>query len=190
MAKAPIRLDLPRHTPDTAPEEVRETLRARERELGMLPNIYGYFANAPGLLNAYLAADEEFRKNTALSPVEQEVVMLTISRENGCTYCVSVHSWLADNFAKVPTEITDAIRERREIPDSRLEALSRFTQHMLESRGLPSAGAVEAFRAAGFEDRHVLDVVHGLGLKTLSNYANHLMHTELDGAFEDRAWSE
>lgn len=141
MAKAPIRLDLPRHTPDTAPEEVRETLRARERELGMLPNIYGYFANAPGLLNAYLAADEEFRKNTALSPVEQEVVMLTISRENGCTYCVSVHSWLADNFAKVPTEITDAIRERREIPDSRLEALSRFTQHMLESRGLPSAGA-------------------------------------------------
>lgn len=189
MSQSQVRLDVPKHTVESAPESIQETLRVREKQLGLLPNLYGYFANAPGLLNAYLAADEAFRNESTFSPTEQEVVLLTISRANGCTYCVSVHSWLADNLSKVPTEITDAIREWRPIPDEKLEALSRFTEHMWETRGLPDPARMEAFRQAGYQDRQVLDIIHAIGLKTLSNYTNHLTHTEVDAAFGDRAWS-
>jgi AhpD family alkylhydroperoxidase len=39
--------------------------------------------------------------------VEQEVVFLTISRENECLYCMPAHSFVADKLPNVPTEVTD-----------------------------------------------------------------------------------
>ena len=46
---------------------------------------------------------------------------------------------------------------------------------------------VGAFLAAGHTRRNVLDVVLGVGMKTLSNYTNHLAHTPLDPAWEARS---
>jgi hypothetical protein len=34
----------------------------------------------------------------------------------------------------------------------------------------------------------VLEVVLGIGLKTLSNYTNHIVDTEVDDAFAANAW--
>ena len=47
---------------------------------------------------------------------------------------------------------------------------------------------VEAFHAAGYGRAQVLEVILGVGLKTLSNYTNHLVDTPLDAAFEKNAW--
>ncbi|MGH3432460.1 MAG: hypothetical protein ACRDQB_06455 [Thermocrispum sp.] len=41
----------------------------------------------------------------------------------------------------------------------------------------------------GFTRRQVLDVLAGVAMKTLSNYANHLAHTPLDDAFAAQAWT-
>lgn len=116
-------------------------------------------------------------------------MLLTISRINGCTYCVAAHSGLAD-MADVPTEVTDALRAGRPVPDPRLDALARFTTTMVQTRGLPSRADVEAFLAAGFDERDVLQVVLAIGIKTLSNYTNHLFHTPVDAVFAHRAWED
>lgn len=57
-------------------------------------------------------------------------------------------------------------------------------------RGRPSEDQTKAFLAAGYEKRQVLEVVLGVGLKTLSNYTNHIAGTALDAAFAKAAWSK
>ena len=43
--------------------------------------------------------------------------------------------------------------------------------------------------AAGYTQRHVLDVLTIVALKNLSNYVNHIARTPLDPQFASHAWS-
>jgi AhpD family alkylhydroperoxidase len=147
-------------------------------------------ANSPGLLETYLDGYHRFRTDSGFTPAEQEVVFLTISRSNACEYCVAAHSLIADQISKVPPPVTEALRDARSIPDSKLAALSTFTHTLLVTHGLPSKADVHAFLAAGFEERQVLEIILAIAVKTLSNYANHLFHTPLDDMFARREWKK
>jgi uncharacterized peroxidase-related enzyme len=177
----------PYHDRESAPEAAVPALTQSEQRFGMLPNLMRKMATAPSLLQGYLALGDLFEQ-TSLSPAEQQVVLLAVSRENCCEYCVGAHSVLAD-MAKVPTEVTDALREGRPLPDARLEALRRFTAAVVEARGWVGEADVDAFQAAGYGPQQVLEVVLGIGMKTLSNYTNHIAGTELDAPFGHRAWN-
>ncbi len=187
---AEYQLTLPLRSPDDADPRGREVLEKGRAQAGFIPNMYRAMANSPGLLETYLDGYRRFREESGFSPVEQEVIFLTISRGNGCSYCVAAHSAIADRKSGVPSEVTEAIRQGRPIPDPRLAALSSFTETMRATRGLPRKEEVEAFLAAGYEERHILEIILALGVKTLSNYANHLFHTPLDEMFAERAWKE
>lgn len=128
-------------------------------------------ANSPGLLDTYVHGYERFRALSGFTPAEQEVVLLAVSRENGCTYCVAAHSFIADRMSGVPAAVTDAILDGRPIPDARLAALHDFTRTMVAKRGLPDKADVSAFLAAGYSERQTLEVVLAIAVKTLSNYA-------------------
>lgn len=167
----------------------RATLETAQQRLGMIPRMYAYMANAPGLLETYRLGYELFRQGSGFTPVEQEVVFLSISYENACEYCMAAHSFLADAQSKVPVEVTEALREGRDIPDARLHALSRFTRALVQKRGRPRQTDLNPFRAAGYTDGQVLQIILAIGVKTLSNYANHVCGTEIDGAFAKRSWS-
>jgi alkylhydroperoxidase family enzyme len=60
---------------------------------------------------------------------------------------------------------------------------------MVQGRGRVAEQEVDAFLAAGFSRAQVLEVVLGVGLKTLSNYTNHLAQTPVDAAFQKHAAS-
>lgn len=186
---AEYRLTLEPQSMDKAGSEARKVLEKAKQQVGFIPNMYAYMANQPALLDTYLHGYKLFREQSGFTPAEQEVVFLTISRVNGCHYCVAAHSMLADTKSGLPAEVTDAIRAGGQVPDPKLAALRRFAQVMVESRGRPARTDVEAFLAAGYSERHVLDVILAIAVKTLSNYANHLFHTPLDAMFESRAWA-
>jgi uncharacterized peroxidase-related enzyme len=152
----------------------------------MLPNLYRKMAESPALANGYWELGNIFA-SSSLSAVEQQVVLLATSTLNGCTYCVGAHSAIAD-MMKIPTEITDALRDGEPVPDANLEALRKFTQQVVSQRGWVSEADTQDFIDAGFTRAQILDVVLGVGLKTLSNYANHIMQTGLDEAFASRTW--
>jgi alkylhydroperoxidase family enzyme len=59
---------------------------------------------------------------------------------------------------------------------------------VVEARGWVGEAEMAAFVEAGYGPRQVLEVVLGVGMKTLSNYTNHIAGTELDGLFQHRAW--
>lgn len=187
--QAEQKLNLPPRTIDDSEPLAAECLAGAQKKLGFVPNMYTMMANSPGLLATYLQGYEHFRAYAGFSPVEQEVVLLTISRENGCTYCVAAHSFVADKMSGVPTAITDAIRDNTPLPDAKLAALHTFTRVMTISRGLPGAADVGAFIAAGYSERQILEIVLAIAVKTLSNYSNHLFHTPVDAVFAERVWA-
>jgi AhpD family alkylhydroperoxidase len=151
--------------------------------------MYTRMANSAGAFETYLYGYERFRKDSGFSPAEQEVVLLSISAENGCEYCVAAHSTLADGPSKVPREVTDAIRSGSPVPDVKLRALSELTRAIVATRGRPLEKDVRTFLAAGYAERHILELVLAVAVKTISNYVNHLFETPVDDAFKARAWS-
>lgn len=178
-------LDL--HSADARGQAVLEKAKA---QVGFIPNMYARMVNSPALLETYLDGYAAFRNESGFTPAEQELVFLVISRENGCEYCVSAHSMLADVKSGLAPQATDAIRDATPIEDAKLAALAEFTRTLFHTRGLPSLAAVEAFLAAGYGERQVLEIVLALAIKTLSNYANHLFHTPLDEMFAGRVWQQ
>ncbi len=175
---------------ESADGEAKEVLEKAKAQVGFVPNMYEGMVNSPGLLNTYLDGYTAFRQNSGFSSIEQEVIFLTISKVNGCSYCMAAHSFIADMKSKVPTEITDAIRDGNNISDSKMAALSAFTRTMVVDRGLPTKKDVEAFIEAGFTERHILEIVLAISVKTISNYSNHLFHTTVDDVFVGRTWND
>lgn len=179
-------MTFPVHTITTASPEARETLTGAQKAFGFVPNLLGTMAEAPALLKGYLALSRLFDESS-LSPTERQLVLLTVSYENACAYCMAAHTVIA-GMQKVPATVVEAIRTGQPIADPRLEALRRFTTAVVVSRGWPGESQLAAFTAAGYGTQQVLEVVLGVGIKTMSNYTNHFASTPLDAAFGGAAW--
>lgn len=181
-------MNYPVHTTESAPQDVRELLAGAKSKYGFLPNLLGAMATAPALLKAYLTLARIYEESS-LSAAERQTVLLTVSYENACEYCVAAHSVIA-GMQKVPSDVVGAIREGKPIADGKLEALRSFTASVVRSRGWPTQEDLQAFLGAGYGQQQVLEVVLGVGIKTLSNYTNHIADTPLDEAFSRAAWSK
>lgn len=180
-------MPFPVHTAETAPPGAAATLAAVHRANGFIPNLYGVMAGAPSLLKGYLAVADQFAEGS-LTPTEQQVIALSVSVTNGCEYCVAAHTVIA-GMQRVPDDVVAAIREGRTLQNARLEALRQFTNAVVTERGHPSAATVSAFLAAGFEEAQILEVILGVGMKTMSNYVNHIAQTPLDAGFTRALWT-
>ncbi len=173
----------------TASGKVMPLMERAKKWLGFIPNMYGAMANEPALYQAYTCGYAAFRSECGFTPVEQEVVFLVISRENGCNYCMAAHSMIADTMSKVPADVTEAIRDGRVIADPKLQALAAFTAKMVSSRGRPSAAEAAEFKSFGYSDKYILGIILAISMKTLSNYTHFLFDLPLDPEFADRAWT-
>ena len=178
----------PVQTVESAPEASKATLEATQKAYGFLPNLFGVMANSPALVEAYASLSKIFGKSS-FSPTEQQIVLLATSELNGCTYCMAAHSVVAQ-MSKVPADVIEALRAGQPLADSKLEALRQLTVAIVETRGWPSEDVVKAFHDAGYSEAQYLEVVLGIGLKTLSNYTNHAASTPLDANFKAAEWSK
>jgi uncharacterized peroxidase-related enzyme len=178
---------LPINTVDTAPEAAKPALEGAQKMLGFVPNLYGMLSNNPTTLDAYLYLSKALEKS-GLNALEQQVVLLTVSIENSCEYCVAAHSAIA-GMMKLPESVVQALRNRQPIVDDKLESLRSFTATVVQQRGHLKDEQVSDFLAAGYNGSTILAVITAVALKTISNYANHIANTPLDDAFQAHSWS-
>ncbi len=176
------------HTIESAPAAARPTLESAQKALGFVPNLYANLAEAPAALEAYTTLSALFGK-TSFNATERQIVLLATSVENGCEFCVAAHSLIAKAMDKVDPAIVAALREHRPIADDRLEALATFTRLVVRERGWVSGDITNRFLAAGYRRQQALEVVLGVTMKTLSNYANHLTETQVNPELGSEAWS-
>ena len=176
----------PLHTVESAPEGARPLLNAAQSKMGFLPNLLAKLAEAPAALEAYLTLAGIFDKTT-LAPGERQLVLLTTAVENACEFCVAAHSAGAKRTKVEPT-VVSAVREGKRVPDNHLQALIEFTRRVVRERGWVGDDAVRAFLDSGFTAQNVLEVIVGVSLKTLSNYANHIVETPLNAELAGEQW--
>jgi uncharacterized peroxidase-related enzyme len=174
------------HTKETAPKGSKELLQGAEQQLGFIPNLYGIMSESPVALIAYNSISQNFEKSS-LTSTEQQIVLLSTSITNECHYCVAVHSTVAQMY-KIDDTIINSIRNGEPITDSKLEALRKFTQTVVEKRGWVLDPDVEEFISAGYSKAQMFEVIVGITQKTLSNYINHIVKTPPDAAFEKNKW--
>ncbi len=176
------------HTPEAAPEASRPSLLEAKKTFGFVPNMLAGLAESPVALKGYMALSDLFA-HSKLTPVEQQVVLLAASIENECEYCSSVHTVIATNTAKVPAPVIEALRNGGKLPDAKLDALATFTRTVVRKRGRVDEAIVKPLIEAGFQPAHVLDVMLGITMKTLSNYSHHIVGMPLDKEFESGRWA-
>lgn len=167
------------HSVDSAPEAARERVEAAQKANGFLPNLIGVLANAPTALETYQVVGA-INARTSLTPAEREVVQITAARLNDCGFCVAGHTKLSLKKLNMDAAVVEALRQVQPVADPKLDALARFSVAVLQSKGHVSNEALDAFRAAGYNDQQALEVVLGLSLATLCNYANSLAQTPIN----------
>jgi uncharacterized peroxidase-related enzyme len=166
-----------------APLASRTLLEQAQRYFGFVPNLLATLAHSPSALRAYLNADLAFQHGT-LTPAEQQIVLLTASKENKCSYCTSSHSALARFFANVPGDAIVAIDCGHPLSDPKLNALVDLTKQLVAQRGHAPSETIDNFIKAGYSKDQLLEVLIGVGLKTISNYFDHVAHIEIDPEFQ------
>lgn len=177
----------PLHDEATAPAESLPHLAAARERMGFLTTLNAIMAESPQLLAGYTALAQQFAASSLPKPAQQ-VVLLTASVANACPHCVAAHSTLALGAGLAPDDV-NALREATTLKDPSLEAVRRLTQAIVDKRGWADEQDIAGFLAAGHTHRQILDIVLGVGMKTLSNYTNHLTHTPVDPAWHDQQWT-
>jgi uncharacterized peroxidase-related enzyme len=174
------------HTIDTAPAAAKDILTAVRKKYGFVPNLMGEFAEVPAALKAYVTLSE-LLSQTSLNPVEQQVVLAAVSIANGCEYCVAAHS-AGLKAAGLAADQLDALRSGKPLTDFKLEALRTFATAIIERGGRVKRTEFQQFLDAGYRREQLFEILIGIAMKTLSNYANHIAGTPLDAQLQPFAW--
>lgn len=180
-------IKFPLHEAATAPEASRAHLEALTESFGFLPNLPKMLAESPAALRAYRALHEILTEST-FTAIERNALLIAISVEHRCDYCVSAHTTLL-RMAQGSDQVIRGLRTRTSTGDARIDALARFARTMVEKRGWAEEAEVQAFLDAGFTREQVFEVITAISFKTLTTYANHLAGTPLDDAFAADRWS-
>ncbi|KAF1022197.1 MAG: hypothetical protein GAK30_01342 [Paracidovorax wautersii] len=179
-ALAPLAMSrLPLLHADNAPDASRPFIEKVRAANGFVPNLIAALANSPQALETYLSVGA-LNARGSLGLAEREVVQLTAARIHGCGFCVAGHSATVLKNQILSRAETLALHRGDPLPDDRLQALAAFTAEVIATRGAVGDGALAALLAAGYTHRQALDVVLGVSLATLCNFANNLAQTELN----------
>lgn len=175
------------HDVESAPDRSKPLLRGLKENLGMVPNLAAAMAESPELLKGFL----EIRKalyNGSFTPAEVQVLALTNAFENECAYCMALHSTLAKDEG-VSEETIAELRSGRSPVEPRMRTLSDFSRRLVKERGRVAPSEVAAFIDAGFTRAQALEVVLGVAVSILPNFAHHVTQSPIDEGFRARRWN-
>jgi alkylhydroperoxidase family enzyme len=170
------------HTIDSAPLKSKALLQSSIDNFGWIPNQSAYMAESPSLLGAYQRA-HDLVIESSLSEEEKAVVWMTTGVENGCSYTIQAHAFIALSKG-VDQSVVEALAHQPGRLNTRLQALREFTLEVINCRGRLSVTAVQDVLEAGFSKQNMLDVVLAVAQKNMSTILNSIAGTEIDARFK------
>lgn len=173
MSRLPIPASI-----DTAPSAAQPLLEAVKKQLGSVPNLFRLVANSPAALEGYLGLNAALAKG-ALDARTRERIALAVAEINGCSYCLSAHTYLGKNLAKLD-DAELAANRRGMSNDPQADAAVRFAVKVTNNRGHVTDADLSAVRMAGYSDAQIIEIVLHVSLNTLTNYVNEVAKTEID----------
>jgi len=165
-------------TIESAPAQAQPLLQAVHKQLGVVPNLFRMVANSPAALEGYLGLSGALAKGQ-LPAATRERIALAVAEINGCDYCLSAHSYLGRNLAKLDDAEMAANRAGGS-NDAKADAAVRFAAKVTRLRGHIGQDDFAAVKAAGYSDAQVIEIVQHVALNTWTNYVNTVAATEID----------
>lgn len=164
--------------PGAATGEAAELLRQVKAALGVVPNMTKGMANSPTLLRSFLALSGAVGKGT-LAPAVRERLAIATAQLNGCEYCLSAHTFLGANVAKIDAVELEKAR-RGGSADTHVAALLELSNAIAQNAGDLDETDIKAARDAGATEEEIGEVVANLALNIMTNYFNVLARTETE----------
>jgi len=98
-------------------------------------------------------------------------IALAVAQINGCDYCLSAHTYLGTNLAKLDDAEITANRNGAS-NDPKADAAVKFAVLVARERGHASEEALQNVRRAGYCDPEIIEIVLHVALNTLTHYVN------------------
>jgi uncharacterized peroxidase-related enzyme len=165
-------------TIDAAPAASRPLLEVVKKQFGVVPNLFRLAANSPAALEGYLGLSNALSKGK-LPPATRERIALAVAEINGCSYCLSAHTYFGKILAKLDDAEIAANRNGAS-NDPKADAAVRFAVAVTKARGHVGEAELRALKEAGYSDAEAIEIVMHVALNTWTNYVNEVAQTEID----------
>jgi len=162
----------------TAPIASRPLLKAVNKQLGVVPNLFRLVSNSPAALEGYLGLSGALAKGS-LTQQTGERIALAVAQINSCDYCLSAHTYLGKNVARLDDAEIAANRNGCS-NDPKADAGVRFAAKVARERGHVSDDDLRAVKAAGYDDAQIVEIVLHVALNVWTNYINIVAATDID----------
>jgi uncharacterized peroxidase-related enzyme len=163
---------------ETSPVGSQPLLEAVKKQLGSVPNLFRMLGNSPAALEGYLGLSGALGKGQLDARTRARLAML-VAETNGCDYCLSAHTYLGKNVAKLDASELEANRDGGS-SDAQARVALGFAANVVRARGHVAKADVDAVKAAGYNDAQVIEIVLHVALNTLTNYVNSVAGTDND----------
>lgn len=162
---------------EAAPAASQPLLDAVEKQLGVVPNLFRLVALSPAALQGFLGLNGALGK--ALDVKTRERIAIAVAQANGCDYCLSAHTYLGLNLAKIDNaEI--ALNRRGASSDLKANAAVAFARKITENYGRAAEAELQAVRAAGYTDAQIIEIITVVAENVFTNMVNIVAGTEID----------
>ncbi len=162
---------------EEAPAASQPILDAVNKQLGIVPALFRLAAISPAALAGMTSLSGALSK--ALDVKTRERIALAVAQVNGCDYCLSAHTYLGLNLARMSSEEI-ALNRKGASSDAKADAAVRFAAKVALSRGKVSDAEIAAVKLAGFSDAQVVEIVALVAENFLTNLLNNVAETEID----------
>lgn len=166
------------HDLTTATGESKEILEQVQKGYGFVPNLFGYMAEAPIALKAYLQLNE-LLSESSIPAGQLQVALLAISKKNECDFCSTAHHAMSKNYGSNEQTVS-AILNSTDIENLQDRVLVKTVTAILENKGWVSEDLLNTFFEAGFTKQQYFELMVVVAIKTLSNYTNHVTKPEVN----------
>ncbi len=164
-------------TTENTPVASQPILEAVGKSLGVIPNLFKVEALSAAALGAHVGLNAAVGKT--LDAKTRERIALVVSQVNGCDYCLSAHTYLGLNVAKLDAAEVAAARQGHSA-DVKADAAVVFAKKIIELRGKVSDADLASVKLAGFSEAQVIEIVTNVALTTLTNFVNNVAQTDID----------
>lgn len=160
-----------------APTASQPLLDAVAKQLGVVPNLHLLGALSPAVLQGMLGLNGALAK--ALDVKTRERIAIAVAQVNGCDYCLSAHTYLGLNLARLDDGEVE-LNRRGGSSDPKAAAAVAFAVKVAQSRGQVSDADLQAVRAAAFSDAQIVEIVALVAENVLTNFLNNVALTDID----------
>jgi uncharacterized peroxidase-related enzyme len=162
---------------DDVPDASKPILDSVHKQLGVVPNMFRLIASSPAALQGFTANNGALART--LDVKTRERIALAVAQLNGCDYCLSAHSYLGLNIAKLsPEEV--ALNRKGGSNDPKADAAVRFAAKVVREHGRVSDADIKAVRDAGFDDGEVVEIIAVVAENIFTNLINVVAQTDID----------